>query len=39
MILAKQRMGPDTKVAIVGTNEEVRSAIEQSEFNEEIVLT
>ncbi len=38
MILTKQQIGPDTTMAIVDTNDRVRRAIEESEFDEEIVL-
>jgi mannose/cellobiose epimerase-like protein (N-acyl-D-glucosamine 2-epimerase family)/anti-anti-sigma regulatory factor len=38
LAFTKQRLGGNVPLSIIGTNQEVRQAIEASEFNEEIVL-
>ncbi len=38
LVFTKQRLGADVQMSITGTNDAVRQAIQQSEFNEEIIL-
>ena len=37
MVLSKQKLGKDFPIVISGANEQIKTLLEQSEFNEELI--